>query len=95
MSAIIIKFPRTARFRTKAAQVRLNRVFKRIKAGEPDLPDRKAFNLAVLFFRLEERSAQLHREKGTTAPAMGLEAMTAAATSSLRAVKAATARRRA
>jgi len=95
MSATIIKFPRSARFRTKAAQVKLNKVFNRVRAGEPDLSDRKAFQLAVLFLRLEARSAQLHKERGTKAAAMDVDALASGATSALRGAKAATERRRA
>ncbi len=95
MSATIIKFPRSARFRTKAKQAQLNKVFKRIKSDEPDMSDKKAFKLAVLFISLAERSAQLHKERGTKAPAMGVEALATGATSALRAAKAATERRRA
>jgi|GEM_PF-2015650 len=95
MSATIIKFPRAARFRTKAKQAQLNKVFKRIKSDEPDMSDKKAFKLAVLFISLAERSAQLHKEQGTKAPAMGVEALASGATSALRAAKSATERRRA
>lgn len=95
MSATIIKFPRGARFRTKAAQLKINRVFKRIRAGEPDLSDRKAFQLAVLFIRLEERSAQLHKERGTARSSIDMQLVLAGAAEAIRASQAAKERSRA
>lgn len=95
MSAIIIKFPRAARFRTKAAQVKLNKVFKRIKSDEPDMSDKKAFKLAVLFLRFEERSAQLHKDRGTASASIDMNLVLAGAAEAVRALQAAKERSRA
>lgn len=95
MNAIIIKFPRSARFCTKAKQAQLNKVFKRIKSDEPERSDKKALKLAMLFIRLEERCAQLHKERGSApARALDVETLATAAAAAVRTAKATTARRR-
>ena len=73
MSATIIKFPRWARFRTKAQQAHPNKLFRRWRKDNPEWSDGKAFKFALMTVKLSEklaaRSEKLHRER--TAAAAG------------------------
>jgi len=73
MSAVIIKFPRWAKFRTKAQQAELNKLFRRWKKDNPGWSDQKAFKFALMTVKLSgklaARSGQLHRERAAAAVA--------------------------
>lgn len=64
MSAVIIKFPRWAKFRTKAQQVQLNKLFRAIKKKHADMKDRDAFAQARAIVRFEARIAELYKARG-------------------------------
>lgn len=65
MSAIILKFPRSARFRTKAAQKKLDRTFRQVKRNDPECSDRRAWMVALLVERIESRCQELESARGT------------------------------
>ncbi len=73
MSATIIRFPRWAKFRTKAQQAELNKLFRRWKKDNPEWSDQKAFKFALMTVKLSgklaARSEQLHRERAAAAVA--------------------------
>lgn len=69
MSAVIIKFPRWAKFRTKAQQVQINKLFRAIKKKRADMSDRDAFVQARAIVRFEQRIAELYKARGITTPA--------------------------
>lgn len=73
MSATIIRFPRWAKFRAKAQQAELNKLFRRWKKDNPGWSDQKAFKFALMTVKLSGKLAarreQLHRERAAAAAA--------------------------